>query len=334
LWGVLRTGGQGGAVKIGILAPLCSPAATPELVAALAQGAEEVGASSIWPGEHVVLFPRPAATTTGRPGPGGSGAPAAGALGGSSRSTPVGEPVRVGTPDGTFTVPRGSGLIDLTVLLSFLAALTRRVRLGTGVRILPQANPVYVAKELASLDWLSGGRVDFGIGVGSNAPEFAACGAPYAQRGARCDEYVALVRTLWRDDPARFEGRFWSLPPCTLDPKPFQPGGPPVIVGGHSRAALSRVARLGDGWYGIGRTPDATRDLFTTLDDLLGRQGRSRSELRLVMGAVGDPKRPGSLDPYEEVGVDEVLVPLGRQDPDGLARTLDAVHAFVSRSGS
>ncbi|MPY92186.1 MAG: TIGR03619 family F420-dependent LLM class oxidoreductase [Acidimicrobiia bacterium] len=291
-------------MKVGILAPLRSPEATPELISELARGAESAGATSIWPGEHVVLFPQP----------------------------PLGdEPARVGTPDGTLALPRGSGLIDLTVVLSYLAALTSRVRLGTGVRILPQANPVYVAKELASLDWVSGGRVDFGIGVGSNPAEFAACGAPYAHRGERNDEYVALIRTLWRDDPASFHGRFWSLPECSLDPKPRQLGGPPVIVGGHSRAALARVARLGDGWYAIGRSPEATRELLAVLDGLLAENGRDRRELRVVMGAVGDPARPSSLDPYEEAGVDEVLVVLGRQDRGGLARTLDAVHAFASR---
>ena len=292
-------------MKVGILAPLRSPQATPELVAELARGAEEAGASSIWPGEHVVLFPRPPSDESGA--------------------------ARVGTPDGTFTLPPGSGLIDLTVVLSYLAALTSTVRLGTGVLILPQANPVYAAKELASLDWLSGGRVDFGIGVGSNAAEFAACGAPYEERGARCDEYVALIRALWRDDPARFDGRFWSLPDCHLDPKPRQAGGPPVIVGGHSPAALARVARLGDGWYDIGRSPEATGELLGTLDRLLAERDRDRHELRVVMGAVGDPAQPASLDPYEELGVDEVLVPLGRQDHDGLARTLDAVHAFTTR---
>jgi probable F420-dependent oxidoreductase len=290
-------------VDIGILAPLRAPQATPELIAQLALGAEEAGAASIWPGEHVVLFPRP---------------------------VPQGAPPRIGTPDGTFTLPRGSGLLDLTVVLSYLAALTRRVRLGTGVRILPQANPVYVAKELASLDWLSGGRVDFGIGVGSNPAEFEACGVPYAERGARCDEYVALIRALWRDDPAHFEGRFWSLADCHLDPKPRQAGGPPVIVGGHSLAALSRVARLGDGWYDIGRSPEATGELLGTLDRLLAERDRHRRDLRIVMGAVGDPAQPASLDPYEELGVDEVLVPLGRQDHDGIARTLDAVHAFTT----
>src|SRR5690606_514867 len=143
--------------------------------------------------------------------------------------------------------------------------------------------------EVASLDWLSGGRVDFGIGVGSNPAEFAACGAPYAERGARTDEYVALIRSLWRDEPARFEGRFWSLPECSLEPKPRQPGGPPVIVGGHSPAALARVARLGDGWYGIGRSVDATRDLLAQLERLLAERGRHRHAVRGVMGAVGDP---------------------------------------------
>ncbi|MEA3214589.1 MAG: hypothetical protein QOJ19_745 [Acidimicrobiia bacterium] len=289
-------------MQIGILAPLRSPQATAEFVAELAEGAEAVGASSIWQGEHVVLFPQPGADN---------------------------EPPRVGTPDGTFSVPQGSGLIEVTVLLSYLAALTSRVRLGTGVRILPQTNPVYVAKELASLDWLSGGRVDFGIGVGSNPAEFEACGAPYESRGPRTDEYVALIRSLWADDPARFEGRFWSLPECTLDPKPRQSGGLPVIIGGHSRAALARVARLGDGWFAIGRTVEATRQLLGELDSLLAEEGRDRRELRIIMGAVGDPGRRGSLDAYVEAGVDEVLVPLGRQDHDGLARALDAVHTFA-----
>ena len=85
---------------------------------------------------------------------------------------------------------------------------------------------------------------------------------------------MALIRALWRDDPARFDGRFWSLADCHLDPKPRQPGGPPVIVGGHSPAALARVARLGDGWYDIGRSPEATRELLATLDRLLAERGR------------------------------------------------------------
>ncbi|MFN0092571.1 MAG: TIGR03619 family F420-dependent LLM class oxidoreductase [Acidimicrobiales bacterium] len=286
-------------MKIGILAPLRAPAATPQFVAALARGAQDAGASSIWPGEHVVLFPRADG--------------------------------RVGTPDGTLSLPAGSGLVDLVVVLSFLAALTQTVRLGTGVRILPQANPVYTAKELASLDWLSGGRVEFGVGVGSNPEEFAAVGAPYARRGARAEEYVSLIRALWRNEPAEHEGEFWRLPPCSLEPKPVQPGGPPVIVAGKSAAAIRRAARIGDGWYGIGQSPARLAELLGELDRACEAAGRDRAELRIILGAVGDPADPRSLDAYEELGVDEVLVPLGRQDLEGLDRTLAAVHALRSR---
>ena len=127
--------------------------------------------------------------------------------------------------------------------LTYLAARTSTVRLGTAMLLLPQRNPVYVAKEVSSLDWLSGGRVDLGIGVGWLKEEFDALNVPWERRGRRTDEYLEVLRTLWVDDTSSFHGETYDLPPCEMFPKPVQQPHPPVHIGGETTAALRRAAR-------------------------------------------------------------------------------------------
>ena len=137
---------------------------------------------------------------------------------------------------------------SLTLLASY-AGITSRIKLGTGVYLLALRSPAIAAKTSATLDVLSGGRLIFGVGVGGENPkEFEVCGVPHSERGARVSEGIDVVRTLWRDTPASFHGRFTSFDAVSLDPKPLQKPGPPIWIGGRSDAALRRAARQGDGW--------------------------------------------------------------------------------------
>src|SRR3989338_1597807 len=144
-----------------------------------------------------------------------------------------------------FNIP----LYESLTLLSFYAAHTRRIRVGTCVYLLALRNPTVVAKITATLDALSGGRLIFGVGVGGEIPkEFEACGIHHTERGARVNEGIEVLRTLWTQAPASFSGRFVKFEGVSIDPKPAQPGGPPIWIGGRSDAALQRAGRLGDGW--------------------------------------------------------------------------------------
>jgi len=150
--------------------------------------------------------------------------------------------------------------LDSLGALGYVAALTRRVRIGPCVYLLALRHPTVAAKQIASLDRLSGGRVVFGVGVGGEFPkEFEACGVPHLERGARVDEGIAVCRALWGPSPVSFEGRFTRFTGVALEPKPVQPGGPPIWIGGRSDAALRRAARVGDGWVAYLVTPDRFR---------------------------------------------------------------------------
>ena len=143
--------------------------------------------------------------------------------------------------------PGYHSVLDPLVALGFAAAHTSRIRLGVAVVNLPFVSPAYLAKQAATLDVLSGGRVDLGLGTGWSAVEFAATGADERRRGARAEEYVAVLRTLWGDDVSEFHGGFYTVPPARMAPKPVQLPGPPILLGGSAPAALRRAGRLADG---------------------------------------------------------------------------------------
>ena len=145
--------------------------------------------------------------------------------------------------------------------------------------LLPQRNPVYTAKEVSTLDWLSNGRVDLGIGVGWLEEEFDAVNVPWPQRGKRTDEYLEVLRTLWCDETSAYDGEFYSLNPCAMFPKPVQQPHPPIHIGGESDAALRRTARAGQGWHTFNRTPEDLAEPLATLDRLLADEGRTRSDI-------------------------------------------------------
>ena len=158
-------------------------------------------------------------------------------------------------------VPEGSGMdpvyqsvLDPMAALAYAAAGTSRIRLGVAVVNLPFVSPAYLAKQAATVDILSGGRLDLGLGIGWMPEEFAATGASMARRGARAAEYVAVLRRLWADDPVEFSGELYEIPRASVAPKPVQPGGPPILLGGLARPALERAGRIADGWVTSSRT--------------------------------------------------------------------------------
>jgi probable F420-dependent oxidoreductase len=176
------------------------------------------------------------------------------------------EHVTVGLP--TPTRPANQAAPELPeplVTLSAMAAVTRSIGLGTGVLVLPQRQPALVAKQVATLDVLSGGRVRLGVGVGWQESEYESLGVPFAERGRRIEEAIQLLRLYWTEPSVTFRGRYYLAEAMAMDPKPVQPGGPPIWLGGDSEAALRRVGRLGDGWLAMA---DAD-DILATLPDRL-----------------------------------------------------------------
>jgi len=281
--------------------PTANPFATPELLAAVAREAEERAVHAIWVGEHVVTFDAYAS------------------------SYPY-------SADGKVPLPAGTGLLEPFTTLSFLAAVTSTVRLGTAMCLVPQRNPVYTAKEVATLDWLSKGRVDLGVGVGWLREEFDALGVPWAQRGRRTDEYLGVLRALWCDDPSSFSGEFYELAPCTFFPKPVQDPFPPVHVGGESDAALRRAARLGQGWHTFNRLPADLAPPLAKLDALLEEAGRSRCDLTVTVCPYFQGLTPESTEQYAEAGADAVAALVFPLSPEDVAPAFDAVAECMTRA--
>jgi probable F420-dependent oxidoreductase len=175
--------------------------------------------------------------------------------------------------------------LESLTLLSHLAAVTRGVRIGTAVYLLALRHPTVAAKTVATLDVLSGGRMVFGVGVGGEFPkEFEAVGVPRAERGRRVDEGIEVCRLLWTKSPASFAGRFVRFTDVSLEPKPLQPGGPPVWIGGRSDHALRRAARVGDGWISYVVTPDRYRRSLERIQAFAASAGRA-----LQVGAGFEP---------------------------------------------
>lgn len=171
-------------------------------------------------------------------------------------------------------------ILEAVVALSAMAGWTERITLGTGVLLLPLRHPSLVAKQFASLDFISGGRVILGIGVGGEgAKDFDAVEIPRGERGARCNEAIDVVRRLWAEQPASHSGRFFQFDDVRMEPPPVQPGGPPLWVGGRSKAALRRVAERCDGWLAYFVSPERFRRDWATVRELADAAGRDASRL-------------------------------------------------------
>ena len=193
-----------------------------------------------------------------------------------------------GRPSGPY--PAQMPLLEALVTLGAIAAVTRRVRLGTEVLVLPQRQPALVAKQVATLDILSGGRVRLGAGVGWQASEFESLGVPFAERGRRMDECLQLLRHYWTEPSVTFHGRYYSAEAMAMDPKPVQPGGPPIWLGGGSEAALRRSGRLGDGWLaGGGERPETVEQKLAVIRASAEQAGRDPATIGFQV-QLGDPR--------------------------------------------
>ena len=257
----------------------------PATMAAVAQACEAAGYDSVWTGEHIVL-PDPQAAPSPAP------------------------------PESVF--------VDTAAALSYLAAVTSTIKLGSGIIILPQRQPAVLAKSLASVDHLSGGRLLFGLGVGYLEPEMTACSTPMAKRGARADEYLAAMRTLWSTDAASFDGDFVQFNSVTANPKPVQ-ADLPTVVGGHSKAAARRAVQSAHGWYGFMRDPETAAADIAQLQAMANEVDRADSLGKLEISIT--PARRlthEDFDAYAEAGVDRIIVQAGRS-----VTTADDVLGFV-----
>jgi probable F420-dependent oxidoreductase len=285
-------------VKIGIFSTFMSPIATASMIRDFGRRAEDLGLDSIWMGEHVVLFDR---NTFPYPS----------------------------SKDGRIPLPEGGGMLDVTATFGFLAAATSRIRLGTGVALVPQRNPMYTAKEICTLDWLTEGRIDFGVGVGWNKEEVEACGYRWEDRGARCDEFLEVMRRLWTEEVVDFHGKWVNIETCRLDPKPIQKPHVPIIVGGYVDAALRRAVRFGAGWYGFSRDPAGTKEMIARLDAAFAREGRRRGGGFEIIMTPPANMPIDDMRAYADIGVDRLVVNLGSQRPDRVTARLAEVATLA-----
>jgi probable F420-dependent oxidoreductase len=277
-------------MKLGLFGINLGPCADPDAAQRVARAAEAAGLESLWTGEHVVL-PDPQAPPSPSP------------------------------PEMPF--------LDPAVALAYVAAATERVKLGTGIIILPQRNPLVLAKELASLDVLSRGRLLFGFGIGYLEPEFRALGIPFTEKGPRAEDYLAAMIAVWTQEKPAHAGRFASFAGIQAMPRPVQRPHPPIVASGMTKASLRRAVRLADGWYGF------------ALD--LAAAARALEGLRAAEAELGRPAGKGPLEisvtpierldastvqRYAELGVHRLIVFSLGATADDVLRGVDAIAAL------
>ena len=262
-------------MKFGIAFANAGPLGNPDVAVGLARLAEDLGFESLWTVEHVVV-------------PTGYASP-----------YPY-------SPDGKMPGGDHVAIADPLIWLTYVAATTERIRLGTGILILPQRNPLVLAKEVASLDRLSGGRVDLGVGVGWMREEFDALGVPFERRGARTDEYVDVMRRLWRERSTAFSGEFTKFADLNSYPKPARPDGVPIHIGGHSEAAARRAGRIGDGFFPGRSEGNGLEALLATMRAAATEAGRDPEGIEITSGGGLDLD---SIKRAADLGVTRYTIP-------------------------
>lgn len=264
-------------MRIGLFSLGIGAGARPDVVREVAQAAERGGVATLWAAEHVVLFDR------------------------YQSAYPY-------APDGAFPLGADADWLDPFVALTFAAAVTSRIRLATGICLVPEHNPLILAKTVASLDRLAGGRFALGVGVGWSAEEFRALGIPFERRAQRTREYVEVMRKLWGEGVASHAGELVRFERAGSFPKPAQGARVPVIFGGESEPALRRVAEYGDGWYGFNLDPARAKERLVRLDRLLADNGRTRGDVEVIVAPYSHRIAPDDLARYRDLGVSEVVL--------------------------
>jgi probable F420-dependent oxidoreductase len=284
-------------MKIGFFAVGIGMTIEPSVLRTVVIAAEQLGFATLWAPEHVVLLDEYASRypySTGGQFPGGSHIPIA----------------------------------DPFATLAYAAACTTTIRLGTGICLVPEHNPLILAKTAATLDRLSGGRFIFGAGVGWLAEEFEALGVPFERRGARTREYIDIMRQLWIEETSTHAGEFASFKGVASYPKPAG-GHIPVWFGGESNAALRRVAEYGDGWIGFKIGPEAAAPKVRRIEELLRAAGRRREDVTLAVSPYTDPITPDDLHRYRDAGIGEVALILRGRPPRDAAEIVARLEALA-----
>jgi len=286
-------------MKLGLIFANTGAMVSPEGAVAVAQHAEQAGVESLWTVEHVVI---PAGYESEYP---------------YNRS---------GKIAGGDDVP----IPDPLIWMSYVAAQTSSVKLATGMLILPQRSPLITAKELATLDVLSHGRVILGVGIGWLREEFEAIGVPFDGRGRRAVEYIKAMRVLWSDDQPSFEGDTVRFRDCRLWPKPLN-RRIPIVLGGHTELAARRAGRLADGFFPGRSRLDEVRPLLQTMRQSAEEAGRDPASIEITLGARPDP---AFFDALAELGVGRVVVPPTGLEvaavKEGIDQVVEMLAAYTS----
>ncbi|HUY25870.1 MAG TPA: LLM class F420-dependent oxidoreductase [Candidatus Binataceae bacterium] len=264
-------------MQVGLFSIGIGSAVHPEIIRAEAAHAERVGFATLWVGEHVVLFDR------------------------QDSKYPY-------APSGEFPLRGNADWLDPFLALTFAAAATSRIRLATGICLVPEHNPVVLAKQAATLDRLSAGRFVLGAGIGWSAEEFAALGVPFERRADRTREYITAMRSLWGEGAATFHGEFVNFDAAHSSPKPVRGAKLPVMFGGESAPALKRVADYGDGWFGFNCDPNDAREKIAKLRALMRERGRDPKDIEYIVSPYTKKITGDDLKRYRDVGVQEVVI--------------------------
>jgi len=288
-------------MKVGYFSVGVGPTTNPQWLRTAAITAERLGFATIWAPEHVVLVEE----YTSR------------------------YPYSTG---GELPGPANAAIADPFPILAFVAACTSKIRLATGICIVPEHNPVVLAKTVATVDRLSGGRCILGAGIGWLAEEFQALGIPFERRAQRTRECIEAMRKLWTQERSSYHGEFVNFTNAFSNPKPANARGVPVWFGGESGPALRRVAEYGDGWVGFKLSPDGAAAKIRRIEELLKTCGRKRSDVYLAVSPYTDPIRPDDLKRYRDAGAEEVALlimqPM-RTEQDLVARMEQMAREFV-----
>jgi probable F420-dependent oxidoreductase len=279
-------------MKFGVMFANVGPFAQPDAAAGFGRAAEEAGFESLWTVEHVVV---PQGYESAYP---------------YSRS-------------GKMQAPDDIDLPDPLIWLTWVAAATSTLRLGTGILVLPQRNPAITAKQVATLDLLSGGRVELGVGVGWLEEEFRVLGVPFEQRGKRTDEHIEAMRALWTQDLPSFDGSFVAFDGAISRPRPAQ-ASVPITIGGHTSAAARRAGRLGDGFFPGRGSPEDLALLLEEMRASASEHGRDADAIEITSGGRGatGAEALDEIRALADLGVDRVVIPPLAFDVPGLREAL------------
>ena len=272
----------------------------PDSIARNIRKAEDAGFESAWIGEHLIVPVK------------------------SESKYPY-------SPDGSFPAPLNVPFHDPMLALAYAAAVTSKIKLATGIFVVPLRNAITTAKAVASLDVLSNGRVIFGVGVGWWAEEFAVTGASFKDRALKTREYIELMKELWTSDEPVYKGKTITVEGVRFYPKPVQKPYPPIVVGGTSDLAIRRTVRYGDGWYAVARSFDEARSLIAKLREAERGANRTKPVEVTLSLRTGHPLTLDEVRGLAELGVERTLVglPLRAANEDELERFRDEIMAKV-----